>query len=76
MPRKIDPDVKGALRRNTHEEFMDVMTGKTKTVGQWEDEQKAYRAARSSSVGNYDSKSGQRVYGPRFVGREKGPYGR
>ncbi len=76
MPRKLDPSAQGALRRNTHEEFMDVMTGKTKSVPDWEAEQKAYRAARSSTVGNYNPRTSTREYGPRYVGRMKGPYGR
>lgn len=62
---------KGALRRNSHDKFIDVMTGKERTVGQWEAEQKEYRAKRAGTTGNYNPRTGERSYGAHYTGRRK-----
>lgn len=63
------------LTRNTSEEFIDVMTGKTKTVGQWESEMKSDRDRRRGSTGVYNPSTGEREYG-RGVSRRKDMRGR
>jgi hypothetical protein len=66
----------GALRRNRNAEFIDVMTGKTKEVGQWEDEMKADRDRRKGSTGVYNSSTGERDYGGQHRGVKKDMRGR
>jgi hypothetical protein len=66
----------GALRRNRNAEFIDVMTGKTKTVGAWEDEMKADRDRRRGTTGVYNPSTGQRDYGGKHRGPKKDMRGR
>ena len=64
------------LTRNTSEEFIDVMTGKKKTVGAWNAEMKADRDRRRGTSGVYNPMTGEREYGGQRRGPRKDMQGR